>query len=316
MIVGILGPGGCGATMLDWSIQYLSGQDKTWCIEVDPQTRSTIVDQSVMTVPDNPVTEQRTAHAYKKNHPNENSLGAMIDILKNRTEFALNSFYFTDSMASADNKPRTTFYNKIVQHYPEIKFITYQFTEQDIDIIFGFQLEKIARAQEEFRNLVVYDNRSMKDLPVWDQRELMSLYYPSSIRGQILSETVYSADNNFVFDYRKIFDLEKHIDEIFEYLALNINVDRYNIWQESYTAWKQKNSTLFYDNLPTIVDCILNNQSHDLTQYQMTLAKEIILSSKLIHNHGLSLKSYGIENLSNNTTQWYKILEPNIYHNF
>lgn len=316
MIVGILGPGGCGATMLDWSIQYLSGQTHTWCIEVDYQTRSQIVDQSVMIIPDNPVTQRNTSHAYKKNHPNEVTLDLIINILKQHSEFELNSFYFADSMNAQDQQPRPTFYNKIVQQYPDVKFITYQFTEQDIDIIFGFQLEKITRVQEIFSDLVIHNNLPMKDLPVWDQRELMGLYYPKSIQGQILSETLNPAENNFLFDYRKIFELEKHIKQVFDYLGLAIKPERYNTWKQSYEFWKSKNSTKFYDNIPVIINNILNNQSHDLTQYQMTLAKEIILSSRLLYDHGISLKSHGIESLSVNTTQWYEILEPNIYHNF
>jgi len=66
--------------------------------------------------------------------------------------------------------------------------------------------------------------------------------------------------------------------------------------------------------MDNIVSDIVNNIAHDLSIYDMTLGKEIVLRKKLLFEYNLSLRDYGVEVMPLNTNEWYKLLEENVYH--
>lgn len=313
MIIGILGPGGCGGTFLDWTLQYLSGQDKIWNVNCGTSDRSYIVSQGNYELIDNPL-KGKSAHNHVKTHPDENSVDTVIDILQQHTEFDLHSFYFTDSMKSSKTQ---TQYNQLISKHPTVKFITYNFSQRDIDIIFCFQLEKISVARLAMDRLIMtHSSIPLQQMPIWDQRELMSLYYPGSIKGQILVEEIKPAPNNYSIGFVDIIEnLDTEIHNVFDYIGIEICKDRLQKWHKIYNEWKSRNNIDFYNNLDTIVLDIIKNTPHDLSQYNMSFAKEVVIANKLLYNHNLALKSYGKLDLSSNTQQWTEILEPNVYHN-
>lgn len=313
MIVGILGPGGCGGTFLDWTLQYLSGQDKTLFVDCDlGLNRSNVVGQACHDLVLDPCRE-RTAHAHTKTHPNENSVDTVIDIFQKHTDFNLHTFYYVDSISQGRTQ---TEHNRLISKYPDIKFITYNFDEQDIDLIFCFQYEKIPIVNNLFEQTILSNSSvPLQQLPVWDKRELMSLYYPQTIRGQTTVEKILPVTNNHTIDFKNVFEnLDTVIKNVFQYLNIDIHQDRWEDWKTIYNKWKSLNNLDFYQDINLIVQCILSNTPHDLSQYNMSFAKEIVIASKLLHNHNLALKAYGKSNLSQNTQQWTEILEPNTYH--
>lgn len=310
MIVGILGPGGCGGTFLDWTLQYLSGQSDRWAIRCDPLNRANIISQQPEKILENPIIK-KTAHLHKKTHPNDYSIDEVISIFNLHPEFNFHSFYYVDSIG---NSRKHTNYNQIIASYPDLKFITYNFTEDDLDVLFCFQYEKIP--MKEF-DACIMTNSSIPigEMPVWDRRELLSLYYPGLIRGQTIVEQINPASNNFNLNFSKaLTNLDDIIDEILAYVELIVDSSRLKSWKNVYNDWKNKNNLLFYNELETIIYCILNNVDHDLTRYDMSFAKEVVIASKLLYNYNLALKSYNKPNLSHNTQQWTEILEPNLYH--
>lgn len=300
MIVGILGQNGCGGTFIDWTIQYLSGQTNTLYINCGLDNRSTILDQKKVPLIENPI-----ALSHLKTHPSEYSVDDVIEIFREHTEFELNSFYFTNSPGKIRTK---TEYNQLILTYSEVKFITYNFSINDVDAIFCFQNKKTAG--------MMHSKIPLDQMPKWDQRELMSLYYPKEIQAQITAEKILPSTNNFNLEFSTAIEkLDTVVERLFSYLGLAINKDRYSNWQQIYNSWKNNNSLNFFKELDTIVDAILNNKFHDLSQYNMSFAKEVVIASKLLYNHNLALRAYGKDNLSDNTQQWSDILEPNIYHN-
>lgn len=313
MIVGILGPGGCGGTFLDWTIQYLSGQTETWHIICDPSDRSRILSQKCRDLVDNPI-ENNTAHKHAKTHPDENSVDDVIEAFREHPEFELNSFYFVDSLGA---KRTQTEYNQMIFTYDDIKFITYNFTESNVDIIFCLQYEKISAAKNKMDQYIMSHSKiPLNQMPVWDRRELLSLYYPGEIKGQTTAEKILDNSNNFTLDFdTAIEELDTVIPELFDYLNLKIVDNRYSSWNQIYTDWKSSINLKFFKNLNNIIQDILSNTPHDLSQYNMSFAKEVVIASKLLYNHNLALKAYNKDNLSQNTQQWTEILEPNIYHN-
>lgn len=312
MIVGLLGPGGCGGTFLDWSLYFLSDQESRWFADCAQPTRDNIVMQCSVPVDSNPLTTN-TAHVHDKNHPNENSINDLISSLELHTEFPLNSFYYVDSL---DRGTRSiTNHNLVVAQHPAVKFINYVFDRSDTDVIFCFQMEKIKVMRELYLN-IVSNGQTIRDMPTWDRREFLSLYYPKCVEGQTMSEGAIDATNVYNFKFKTmIYSLETEIVQIFNWLGLPIDLEKFEVWKTVYRQWQANNRTAFFENLDDIVNCVIGGHNHDLTSYNLTFAKEVVLASKLLYKHNKTLKSYGVDALDKNTMQWTDILENNVYHN-
>jgi hypothetical protein len=313
MIVGILGPSGCGGTFLDWSIHFLRGDTKHYTVVCDPnKDRSQILGHHYSSVCIDPLTGT-TAHNHLKTHPNNGSLQQVIDIFTQLPTSDLHTFYYVDSMRSDQTQ---TAHNNIIQQNKNCYFLTYLFEPFDIDKIFCFQFEKISSIVKKFDNMLVYPTQKLSELPIWEQRELLSLYYPKCIQGQTINEIIDFYPNNFLINFSKTLNsLDHMILEILEFLRITVDNTRWDTWLTIYQQWKANNNTNFFDELDTIIACILNNVDHDMTQYNMTFAREVVIASKLLYNHNKSLRSYNLEKIHPNTQHWHQILEENIYHN-
>lgn len=311
MIIGILGPGGCGGTFMDWTIQYLSGQQNSWVAFCGPTDLSNISNQFQAVIVEDPLFKT-TSHRHQKTHPNNNSVDAVIDIFKSHPEYQVHSFYYVDSITDRTQ----TAYNQLYEYYPDVKFITYTFTNKDIDTIFCFQEEKMSPAKQRLDNILKINSTTpFSELPLWDQRELLSLYYPGEIHGQTMVEDLAVVDNNYQLKFDIMLNtLDQEIENMFQYLGLDICQERIDHWKNIYNQWKHNNNLEFFKDLDLIIKCILNNVEHDLSKYKMSFAKEVVIASHLLYKHNLALKSYQKNDLSQNTTQWSEIIEPNIYH--
>lgn len=308
MIVGILGPGGCGGTFLDWSIQFLSGSKENFVVEVGNPNRGTLNTTLIQSVTQNPL-QGSTAHVHRKTHPNNCSLPIVIDKFLT-SEYPINTFYYVDDMAPSQT---CTDYNTIVKTYPDVKFISYNFSRKHIDSIFCLQYEKIPGAEQRFNTQV---RKSLSNLSTGELREILSLFYPKCIEGQILNEQLDDAYNLYTIDYDDVWaTLNTVMFDIFDFLQQPMDQTRYSQWADVYYTWQEKNKTNFFNDLSKILDCIVTGSSMSLADYNMTFAKEVVIASKLLYNYNLALKFEGVGNLSQNTAQWHSILEKNIYHN-
>lgn len=304
MIIGILGPGGCGGTFLDWSIQYLSGQEKNLvvCLDAERNNVKCVLPQPVVT---NPLTGA-TAHIYQKTHPNSQSLSNIIEIFS-ASDYLLNTFYYTENKPSSETH---TTYNNIVKTYPTIKFISYNFTLAHIDLIFCLQCEKINGVEQKLIGPLTGDQ---------DHREILEkvgLAYPSRIKMQTTNEQLVDSKNLYLINFDDVWSrLDTIIFDIFNFLELTINQTRYLQWINVYRIWLEKNKTDFFNDLPKILDCIVSGKYINLSRYNMTFAKEVVLVSKLLYNYNLALKFIEANDLRTNTLQWHAILEENVYYN-
>lgn len=310
MIVGILGPGGCGGTFLDWTVQYLGQDSKKLWIQLSP-CRNHIKGTCEFDIVHNPLTGHN-AHRHHKTHPTELSVKAVIDTFRNHPQFGVHTFYCVDSLAES----KTPCFNDLIKQFPDVKFITYQFAKKHIDMIFCLQQEKISDARSRTQQLIMNQLASpLHTLPTWEQRELMSLYYPAAIADQTVNCVIHPAVNNFVLDFdTKVKSLDSKLPELLQYLEIEPKTEQLIKWQRIYSQWKTTNSIEFFDNLDLIINNIVTGTEHDLEQYQMSFAKEVVIASHLLYRHNLALKAYGKNILASNTKQWTEILEPNIYH--
>jgi len=306
MIVGILGPGGCGGTFLDWSIQYLSGQEENLVVRLDAE-RNNVKGTLTQNIVENPLMDS-TAHAHQKTHPNGQSLSDIIEIFS-ADDHQLSTFYYVEDMKPGQTH---TSHNNIVKTYPAVKFISYNFTLAHIDLIFWLQYEKINWVEQRYNQIgSLTGNQTPGEI-----REIISLFYPKCVKGQTLNEQLVDSENLYLINFDDVWArLDTVIFDIFDFLELTIDKTRYLHWVDMYRAWLEKNKTDFFDDLPTILDCIVTGKSLDLGHYNMTFAKEVVLASKLLYNYNLALKFGEADDLRTNTLQWHSILEENVYHN-
>jgi len=236
MIVGILGPGGCGGTFLDWSLHYLNGDITHWVAEYDPPNRSKISRLTEHTVPKNPLLES-TAHGHVRTHPDNESLSVVLDTFETLPKDYLHTFYYVDDMTAMQS---STTYNSIIDDNKNILFLTYNFSDSDIDKIFCFQYEKIPLCVSGFKKAIQSDS-------VWEKRELLSLYYPDCIRGQTVNETRMPHQNSFLIEFDEFLNSGPSvIKHTFNFLNMKLDEERFAHWTTIYHEWKQNNNLSFF----------------------------------------------------------------------
>ena len=310
MIVGLLGSAGCGGTFLDWSLHYLSGKNNYHFVDINYTDRSKIQAHHEAVVVPSPI-KGNTAHLHKKTHPNTESLSDVIDIFKSLPVENLHTFYYVDSMKSDQIM---TNHNSIIAGHPDVSFITYKFDHRDIDKVFCLQFEKTPVISSNMKKLVL-EHSQATELSVWNMRELLSLHYPACVRGQTINEIIVEHKNNFILEFKDMLNnLDKKILEIFEFLDLRVDSLRWESWLDNYHVWKKGNNLEFFRDLDLILHNIVSDVVQDLDVYQMSFAKETVISSKLLYEHNKCLRSYGLEKIPENTRAWHDILEENIYH--
>jgi len=136
------------------------------------------------------------------------------------------------------------------------------------------------------------------------------------LRGQLLTEKKYTSKNRLLLQFQDaFFKLPQIMQKIFQFINKSIDKSRWNQWLMIYHTWLYRNNIEFFNDLDFIIDCIVSNKNISLTKYNMTFAKEVVIASKLLYTHDMSLRSTGILELSDNTIQWSDILEKNVYHN-
>jgi hypothetical protein len=218
MIVGLIGPGGEGGTFLDWTLHYLAGD--LYIINcVTGRLRNTvtgIVKQEIVT---NPIKNDGTAHNHRKTHPTEQLIQRCIDEynLIDDKEINIRSMYIVPSEESYINGKRS--YTKIVSdianEYTEMKLIHFIFPNQHIEDL----VQRIARISKNTESISDIRNRvnaeSFKDDKIVNKPNVRSL----------------NIDN--MFD-----NLDSDIHEIFNWLSLSINEERYRNWLTVYRQWQ------------------------------------------------------------------------------
>jgi len=307
MIVGILGPGGCGGTFIDWSLLYLSGAGHYLQVPYDPVDRSIVYAPKLLGISQDPLSAS-TAHVHKKTHPNDESLPIVLDHFR-RHPGLLHSFYYVDSMRPDQH---ATHHNEIVAAHPDVRFITFNFQPHHVHQLFVLQYEKVSNVAQRFSEQI---GMSLGHLSTGAMREILSLYYPRCIQGQILNEELSQSQHLYMIDFDSVWcGLDRVLPELFDWLPIACDQSRADAWKIVYRRYQERNQTRFFDCLPEIIANIISGRYQDLGPYNMTFAKEVVIASRLLYDHNLALKFEGIDDLSDNTTQWHDILEPNVYH--
>ena len=324
-----------GCTFLDWSIHFLSGQDKFF----------NIVD-GILPISNNPI-QETNAHAHLKNHPLGSAETLKVIQALNKSDLELNSFYpcnmsvlaVLENLSDIDLTLVGKNYERIKKYQVDdyIKSLKYC-TDQHIPIIYikmntdlaynmsvrsfdtrflsDTKLESVDQSYTDLIDIFFKENfmhwSANNEFNLWDFREFLAL----NLRPYDTSDVDLNF-NHFYLDVRDLwFNLEYNIIEIFKFLDLSIDSDRLKKWIPVYYQWQKQHLKIlnFYWNIDTIVKFIINNQSLDLNRYDLDICREAVIQHELIYKHGLTIKGWGLEKFPNNAQDLHKLLEPNTYH--
>lgn len=311
MIAGLLAPGGSGGTFFDWSLHYLAGDAQHLVLNLLNDHPDRSVQQIWVTVPDDPL-NSLTAHGHKKTHPDTMSTASIFfDVWREKPQQDLFSFYFVDRMGPGIE---STCHRDIALANADVRFFSFRFDATDLDHLFALQIEKIQGLWLRYLSQTA-GNRKPDDIPIWEQRELIALYYFESVRNQTVSGNLDGVQNHLWVDWKHfIDDFDDCVISLLEWLDISVAQDRWHHWLNIYHLWQKTLSREFFQCLPEILHNITNNVDYDLSRFNMTTAKEIVIERLLIEKHGVCLRSYGQMCMPNNTQGWHALLEPNIYH--
>ena len=330
-----------GATFLEWSIHWLTGQTRYY------NFNSGWIDLS-----NSPLTNIN-AHGHEKNHPcGHNETLEMMEKFQTFNTDTLLSFYALPIVQREVVQKLNISNDDIYKHYLG-EILDYK--EQDLrdlwnslydynyktiyvklnDPIYTCKIRtldfhitdanskynSVTEAQNDFLNVYFKNSKTVweNDLQmtnIWDYREFISL----NIRPYEITNPETLVDFTKPYYYLDSHELyyngEETLLTILEYLDLDLVTTRLDSWRDIYKNWQkiQFDILKFSWNLDHICNAIVNNQYYDISKLNLDIWQEAIIQHIMIYKHGLNFKTWGLEKFPNNTQDLHKLLEPNIYH--
>lgn len=311
MIAGLLAPGGSGGTFFDWSLHYLAGDEQHLVLNLLTNHTCEPIQEIWARVPNDPL-ESLTAHRHRKTHPSTLlQISTFFDVLRKKPQQDLFSFYFVDRMGPGVT---STCYREIALANADVQFFSFRFDETDISHLFALQIEKIKGTWHRYVTLTA-GHKEPNNMPIWEQREMIALFYFECVRNQSVSGDLDDVQNHLCMNWKHFINaFDDYVITLLEWLDIRVDENRWAHWLDIYHKWQKTLSRDFFQCLPEILHNITNNVDYDLSRFNMSTAKEIVIEHLLIQEHGVCLRSFGLLCMPNNTRDWHALLEPNIYH--
>jgi hypothetical protein len=328
-----------GCSFLDWSIQWLTGQDQ---VLVAHRT-------AWQPITADPVSaDQLNAHGHPRNHPSGLlQTQACVAQMRTVTGVGLASLYpfplhvdlccqdlGLDIQHLAQNLPAVMRYqHKDYQHSlewlveqagmpviyvaPDPAVIGHRWTrraqhrmwthdqepQSASDLDQEYQEVFFAGSQHEWQRLGLTE--------IWDQRERMALdmrpwdpHWSDAWRPEGVHE---------IGCQSLWFDTEQVLRDLLPRLALEIMPARLAPWRVVLSRWQhiQRRALEFPEALPRIVEAIVRGRSHALPK--LSLVQEAIIQHCLIYQHGLNLRTWNLREFPRDARQLHLLLESNIH---
>lgn len=315
-----------GATFLDWSIHYLSGNNRMYSgynRTTDLSYRTTSHHQDVVS---NPLSGSgNNAHKHIKNHPDDIdeliSLRKKLNIKSNEYDFMTIIPSFPSHYSDSWETDAIGIWNDICTNDDKVVLLNISNSVQCLYI------DKNVTRVSDVTSLD-YDNvkRTLSNIPptdiqkfgdinhIWDIREILALFRrPFENFNANLDFTLQHYQVNPV-DLMTMFD--ETVRDLFSYLEMNIDESRFVKWCEIYSQWKK----IHYDRLlwvtyfEKIVHYIINGYDMDIARFNLDLFRESSIQHVLIYKYGLNLKTWGLEVFPTNTKQLHLLLEDNTHN--
>jgi hypothetical protein len=324
-----------GCTFLDWSIHFLSGQNKFFSAKQN----------AWIDLVKNPL-NTLNAHGHQKNHPiGVDSTKEFVEILSQQNSltsyypFPLNAESVAKRLGINSRLPTTEEWQNIFDYRNNDFNQLLKFSDQQqAKIIFvSLNEELFISASVPTRSMErmlfspdvptsLDDLRKEKDLlffkdsvktwnqmelnNIWDTRERLALSQP--LKYVCPSKIDFSFEHYWLDSQSWWYNGKQEIKNIMNWIELLIDDDRYTQWIPIYEDWQQiqLKALRFQYNYQHIVDCVVNNWSYDI---DLTFEQEVVIQHCLIYQHNLNLKTWQLEKFPNNTQDLHRLLEPNIH---
>jgi hypothetical protein len=338
-IVATTSVGSVGATFVDWSINYLSGQ-KT-CYKFKSGHYEDLTHSPLTSI---------NSHGHDKNY-SQGAVNAKIYIdqfLQEPGELftfypGLASTYKISKELGIDTTSLTS------DQHNQVTRLIYQDLGQIIQHCFKNQVRLIYIDLDP--SLVMYTNlniRSLERMAYSDQvpsneaevkNHTQQLFFKQSIetwqdlglvnswdvreRMALDTRPLNFTEHNYLtsqlnltephcwVDCRRLWHQgEKVLREILDFCGLILNHSRLINWIPIYHEWQQQQLKLvdFVYNYQHIVDAIINNWDYNINN--LTFEQEVVIQHLLIYKHGLNLKTWQLDKFPSNTKALHKLLEP------
>lgn len=314
-MIAILTDPGVGGTFLTWSIQYLSGKTHYFSAQ-----------HGILEIPHNPLTA-KNAHGFIPNGIcNESDFKTFLPEILNQgpTECIYIHHFFKDIGTQEAVSTVCDCAKKIVVLSLSMDQILYNCryeSRSNMQLAYS-NGSMLSEPDDVYNDFVSYFYRESKEqwdnnnlTNVWDQREFMALNFDpfrhNSILNYINPTTTYHQINTM--DMWINFD--QCVTELFDYLGIELNQARYQLWLPIYAQWKHKHTKQlrFVWYFTSIVDNILKGIDFDLTRFDLDIQQEAAIQHELIYKHNLNFKTWELIKFTN-TRQLHKLLEPNIHN--
>lgn len=332
-----------GCTFLDWSIHFLSGQNKFYNIISGWDKLSS-----------NPISKEN-AHGHPKNHPS--GYHTTLDVINHlkTVDGELLSLYPTIIHADTALKNLGLDINKVADEQSGVLQSVFEYQKDDyaklilscinnnIKTIYVKQNffplynlfirtldrklfePKPAATTNELREefLEVFfrpDDKNawgdiFNNLPIWDQREAIALNI-RPFKSYAIDSKVNFSMPHFLIDAMDLWlNGKQKIIEVLDYLGLELNQQRYQSWLSIYDQWREIHLKIlnFCWNVDYICESIVSNHYLDLRSYNLDLWQEAIIQHILIYKYNLNLKNWQLTSFPKNTQDLHKLLEANIH---
>ena len=310
-MITILTDPSVGGTFLSWSIYFLSGRTDYFSVR----------NQAIVPLTDNPLTV-KNAHGFIPNQPrSEDELKKFLPLLVNTKECVYMHQFRNGTEQAVQQLCEQSTKIIILSIHPDQILYQCGYTPRS-SVQPGWVSQQILSdpddVYDDFTNYFFKESKQQWEREnlneVWDKREFIALnFYPfkhNSILNYISNNTTYYHIN--ALNIWTNFD--QQIQELFDYLEVSINQDRYQTWFLVYNQWKNKHTQrlMFSQNFKTIINNILLGVEFDLTPFDLDIQQEATVQHFLIYNHNLNFKTWQLNKFTN-TKQLHDLLEPNIH---
>jgi len=290
-----------GATFIDWSIRYLSGDKLFFNIKEDDYI-------SVISVP----LTNKNIHLHKRNEVKNNK---QLKSYRNKFEQVITSSYHSTIALSWVNERNSKTIKK--QQVDLQDMINDMIFHKDHIILLDisnplYLIRDNTRAG--ISDSIYSRYNKINDLTnIWDMREILALsmrLYISPFKALKKDFRHYLIKNHELF-----YNLSSTIDDIMNFVEIVYNKNKLEHWVNIYKQWQQLHHdemiyTLYFDD---IIQYIVNGHDLDLSRFNLDLAKEAYILHVLIYEYDLNIKSNKLDKFPNNTKEIHQLLEPNIH---
>jgi hypothetical protein len=331
---------GVGCTFLDWSIHWLSGQERFWSYNTNQWTD----------ICQNPLQNSTVANAH--NHPKNISYGYT------NTKKVISQFPLCDKKNIYSLYPHPLYLDDCCDHLGidihDIsdpgkikKVLDYQKKDymDNLDWLAGemkipcvfvafdsnvtgyqWQVRSLSRTEfsqkkptcpqdfdDEFQDIFFHSSmqawQSLGLTEIWDKRERWALTMRPFDQGSF--HDFYPRNTHWINCQDLWFDTDRVVQNIMTWLGLSIDQSRRAHWLPVVSQWQtiHNDQLKFPRALPRIMSAIVHDHDYELPP--LSFKQEAIIQHCLIYQHGLNIKTWQLSKFPPNARDIHKLLEPN-----